>query len=148
MCFHRVLGTIFTVMAIATASHAQAQAAPDTSSIAQATAAGSAWVSLIDAGDLEASWDSAAPAFQAAVSRREWLQAVTRARGPFEPFATRTLVAAQFQATLPNAPPGPYVILSYQTAVEGNRTVIETVVPMHLADGRWRVSGYFVRPAN
>ena len=112
MCLHRVLGTIFTVMALATASPAHAQATPDTSSIAQATAAASAWVSLIDAGDLEASGDSAAPAFQAAVSKREWLQAVTRARGPFEPFGTRTLVGAQFQATLPNAPPGPYVILS------------------------------------
>jgi hypothetical protein len=148
MSVHRVLGTIFTVLAIATASRVQAQAAPDTASIAQATAAGSAWVSLLDAGELEASWDSAAPAFQAAVSRREWLQAVTQARGPFEPFGTRTLVSAQFHATLPNAPPGPYVILSYQTAVEGNRSVIETVVPMRLADGRWRVSGYFVRPPN
>ena len=144
----RILGTIVTIMALAIASPAQGQATPDTSSIAQATAAASAWVSLIDAGDLEASGDSAAPAFQAAVSKREWLQAVTRARGPFEPFGTRTLVGAQFQATLPNAPPGPYVILSYQTAVEGNRTVIETVVPMRLADSHWRVSGYFVRPSS
>ncbi len=148
MHLHRVPGTIFTVMTFATASPGQSQAAPDTSSIAQATVAGSAWVILLDAGDPEASWDSAAPAFQAAVTKREWLQAVTRARGPFEPFGTRTLIGAQFQATLPNAPLGPYVILSYRTAVEGNRTVIETVVPMRLPDGRWRVSGYFVRPSS
>lgn len=144
----RGLGAGLILIGLATASRAHAQTAPDTSSIAQATAAGSAWVSLLDAGELEASWDSAALAFQAAVSRREWLQAVMQARGPFEPFGTRTLVGAQFHATLPNAPPGPYVILSYQTAVEGNRTVIETVVPMRLADGRWRVSGYFVRPSS
>ena len=148
MFSRRALGVSLILICLVTASRAQAQAAPDTASIAQAIAAGSAWVSLLDAGELEASWDSAAPAFQAAVSRREWLQAVTQARGPFEPFGTRTLVGAQFQATLPNAPPGPYVILSYQTAVEGNRTVVETVVPMRLADGRWRVSGYFVRPSN
>lgn len=148
MFSRRALRASLILICLATASRAQAQAAPDTASIAQATAAGSAWVSLIDAGDLEASWDSAAPAFQAAIAKREWLQAVTRARGPFEPFGTRTLVGAQFQATLPNAPPGPYVILSYQTTVEGNRSVIETVVPMRLADGRWRVSGYFVRPAS
>jgi hypothetical protein len=148
MFSRRGLGASLILICLATASRAQAQAAPDTSSIAQATAAASAWVSLIDAGDLEASWDSAAPVFQAAISKREWLQAVTRARGPFEPFGSRTLVGAQFQATLPNAPPGPYVILSYQTVVEGNRTVIETVVPMRLADGRWRVSGYFVRPSS
>jgi hypothetical protein len=96
MCFHRVLGTFSTVLALATASRAPAQAAPDTASIAQATAAASVWVSLLDAGELEASWDSAAPAFQAAISKREWLQAVTRARGPFEPFGARTLVGAQF----------------------------------------------------
>ena len=148
MFSRRTLGASLILICLTTTSRAQAQAAPDTASIAQATEAASAWVSLIDAGDLEASWDSAAPAFQAAISKREWLQAVTRARGPFEPFGARTRVGAQFQATLPNAPPGPYVILSYQTAVEGNRTVIETVVPMRLADGGWRVSGYFVRPSN
>lgn len=125
-----------------------AQVARDTSATTQAGAAGLAWLALVDAGDLEASWDSAAPALQEAIGRNDWVTAVARARSPFEPFGQRTLIGATYRATLPNAPPGPYVVLQYRTAVDGDRAVIETVVPMRLPAGSWLVSGYFVRPAS
>lgn len=124
----------------------QAQQAPDTSAVAKAKAASTAWLGLVDQGLYEASWDSAAPAFQAAVTKSDWVQAVTQARAPFEPFGARTFVEAQYLESLPNAPPGPYVVLQYATKVKGNRTVIETVAPMRSPAGAWRVSGYYVRP--
>lgn len=123
-----------------------AQAAPDTSAVSLATAAAESWLALVDAGRYEASWDQAAPAFRQTVVQADWVVAVGRARIPFEPFGERRLSGAAFHATLPNAPPGPYVILTYLTAVAGARTVTETVVPMRTETGEWRVSGYFVRP--
>jgi hypothetical protein len=30
--------------------------------------------------------------------------------------------------------------------VAGDRTIVETVTPMRESDGRWRVSGYYIRP--
>lgn len=123
-----------------------AQAAPDTSAVSLATAAAESWLALVDAGRYEISWDQAAPAFRQAVSRPDWVVAVGRARAPFEAFGARRLSGAAFHATLPNAPPGPYVILTYLTAVAGDRSVTETVVPMRTETGEWRVSGYFVRP--
>jgi hypothetical protein len=57
----------------------------------------------------------------------------------------RELLVASFQTKLPNAPPGPYVVLQYRTQAGGQKTVVETVTPMKDEDGRWRVSGYFVR---
>lgn len=80
------------------------------------------------------------------VTKPAWKDAVLQARGPFEPFGARKLLNAVFRRQLPNAPPGEYVVLQYETRVQGNRTVVETVTPMRDPDGRWRVSGYYVRP--
>ena len=58
----------------------------------------------------------------------------------------RTLLGASFQTTLPNAPPGQYVVLRYETKGGGAKAVVEMVTPMKDEDGRWRVAGYYIRP--
>jgi hypothetical protein len=142
------IAVTLALLSLAVAATGRAQVAPDSSAIPQATAAAQTWLHLLDAGDYGASWDQAAPLLQQAVTKPAWVAAAHQARDPFEPFGDRTFSEATYQATLPNAPPGPYVIVKYQTAVSGGRTVTETVVPMRLPDGSWRVSGYFVRPAS
>jgi hypothetical protein len=104
------------------------------------------WLRLVDQGEYEASWDSASVSFRGAVTKQQWRDAVAQARGPLEPFGARRLTSRQYATSLPNAPPGQYVVLQYETVVGGGQRVVETVVPMRDADGRWRVSGYFVRP--
>jgi len=118
----------------------------DTASIAVAAAqpAAESWLLLVDQRRYGESWDSAAVLFRGAVSKVGWEKAVLQARGPFEPFGARKLLSATFATTLPNAPPGRYVVLRYGTRVTGNRRVVETVTPMKDADGTWRVSGYFI----
>jgi hypothetical protein len=69
-----------------------------------------------------------------------------QARAPFAPLGNRKLLGASFQTQLPNAPPGEYVVLQYQTQAAGGGTVVETVTPMTETDGTRRVSGYYVRP--
>ena len=100
----------------------------------------------MDHGDWVTSWDSASAAFQKAVTAAGWSAALRQARGPFEPFGERRLIGSQYRPTLPNAPPGPYLILQYETRVSQNRKVVETVVPGRDPDGTWRVGGYFIRP--
>jgi hypothetical protein len=140
-----VLGALLTVGS----SGAWAQSAPaDASAIAAATQAALIWLAIVDGGQLGQSWDAAAPALQGALTREAWSRAVGQARGALEPFGQRMLLAAQYAATLPNAPPGPYVVLQYRTKVSQGREVVETVVPMLQPDGSWRVSGYYVRPAS
>jgi hypothetical protein len=56
-------------------------------------------------------------------------------------------LGALYQTDLPNAPKGEYVILQYKTEFAGRGPVIETITPMLDKDGKWRVSGYFVKPA-
>jgi len=46
---------------------------------------------------------------------------------------------------LPNARQGEYLVMQFETTFENNSSVIETVVPMLDPDGKWRVSGYFIK---
>ena len=113
--------------------------------VAAAQTAAATWLRIVDSLKHGESWDSAAAPLKDAMSKADWEEAVTRVRGPLEPFGTRKLLSAMFTTTLPNAPPGNYVVLRYQTPVAGNRTVTETVTPMQESDGTWRVAGYYVR---
>jgi hypothetical protein len=91
------------------------------------------------------SWDSAASYFRSAVTKDAWENAVRQAGGPVEPLSARKLLGASFRTDLPNAPPGEYVVLQYRTQAGPEKTAVETVTPMKDQDGRWRVSGYFLR---
>ena len=125
-------------------AHAQA---PDTAAaIAAANEVAPAWLTLLDHGRYAETWDSAATPFRKAVAQADWKAAVTKARGPFEPFGARTLLGATFATTLPRAPAGEYVVLQYRTETAGGRAVVETITPMKDQDGRWRVAGYYIRP--
>ncbi|HMV33225.1 MAG TPA: DUF4019 domain-containing protein [Gemmatimonadales bacterium] len=125
----------------------RAQATTDTlATIQAATDAAVRWLALLDDGRNAESWDSAATGFQAAVTQPNWVQSVLNARLAFEPFGERQRIAAKYTTQIPNAPPGEYVLLQYRTRVSGERTVIETVVPMRDGARGWRVGGYFVRP--
>jgi hypothetical protein len=113
--------------------------------VTAAQLAAESWLGLIDRARYGESWDSAAGFFRTAITKPVWEGAVRKARGPFEPLGARKLLGASFQTKLPNAPPGEYVVLQYQTQAGGEKTVVETVTPMKDEDGNWRVSGYFIR---
>jgi hypothetical protein len=104
------------------------------------------WLRLVDQGHYEASWDSSSATFRRAVTRGAWGPMVRQARSQYEPLGARRLLSRQYTTTLPKAPPGQYVVLQYQTAAAGGHQVVETVV-MERDAGRWRLSGYFIRPA-
>jgi hypothetical protein len=103
------------------------------------------WLALVDKGEIAKSWDEAALVFQIAVTKTKWDQTVRKARAPFEPFGARHQIMARYTTDPPNAPPGQYVLLQYQTDISGGRQVVETVVPTLDGKRGWRVSGYFVR---
>jgi hypothetical protein len=144
--FRTVIGLAAVAFGTAPLTAQDTLASDTTQAIEEATAAALAWLELVDAGEHAASWDSAATSFKRVVGKSDWESAVQQARGQFEPFGARTVSSSQYTTSIPNAPPGEYVVLQFRTAVAGGRHVTETVVPMREADGTWRVSGYFVRP--
>jgi hypothetical protein len=113
---------------------------------AAAAEAAVAWLALVDAGDYDASHAEAAAAFQAAVTPGAWAQAVAAARGPIGEVTSRDLSGAEYQASLPNAPDGEYVLLRYRSSFESLANAVETLAMMKEEDGSWRTAGYFVQP--
>jgi hypothetical protein len=102
------------------------------------------WLSLVDAGQYEQSWNEAATLFRKAIDVSDWVQAVGAAREPLGNLVERNLLTATYSTTLPGAPDGEYVVLQFRTVFENKAQAVETVTPM-LDEGRWRVSGYYVR---
>ncbi len=143
---NRVLVALLLLAALSSTSVAQTPPTDSAAAVKAAETAGQQWLRLVDQARYGDSWEQAATMFRAVISKADWERAVFEARSPFEPFGDRTRVLAQYTTQLPNAPPGQYVLLQYQTNVAGGRRVIETVVPMLDSAQTWRVSGYFVRP--
>lgn len=131
---------LFTVLMCGVAV-AQAQQKPE--QLAQQSS--ESWLALVDSGKYANSWDEAAQLFKSAVTKDQWLDALGKARTPQGKVLSRKLKSATYTKTLPNAPEGEYVVIHYDTDFEHKAGATETIVPMLDKDGKWRVSGYFIK---
>lgn len=152
----RLTGMSMAIAALALAAglHAAAQGSgPEAASIPKgeeidvrpAMAAATEWLALVDQGRYADSWEQGAGALRSAVPRPDWEKALVAARLALGRFLGRKLVAATYTRELPNAPAGEYVVIQYQARYENKAFAVETVTPMREADGRWRVSGFYIR---
>lgn len=137
---------IAAALALAPARAAEEPAA-EAVDLRPAMRAAEAWLALVDAGRYGESWDEAAALFREAMPRVRWEVAVQQARESAGRLAARKLAAATFSTALPGAPPGEYVVIQYTSRFAALPRAVETVTPMREADGRWKVSGYYIRPA-
>jgi len=112
-----------------------------------ATDAAAQWLALVDSGQYAESWFQAASAFRNAVSKEQWKNAMDSTRAPMGKVISRQFKSATYTTKVPNAPAGEYVIIQYETSFERVPSVIETVTPMLEKDGKWKVSGYYVKRA-
>jgi hypothetical protein len=103
------------------------------------------WVALVDAGKYGGSWKEAAEYFRNAVKQEQWEQAAQAARQPLGKLVSRKVKTTAYRTALPGAPDGEYVVIEFETVFEHKKTAIETVTPMMDKDGKWRVSGYFIK---
>ena len=111
----------------------------------EATAAALAWLALLDGGDYEHSWSSAAQLFRASVEQPRWVKRVSRTRGMLGALQSRQLLSATAAHSLPGAPDGEYYVLRYHSSFAKKAEATETVTPMKDEDGHWRVSGYYIK---
>ncbi len=104
-----------------------------------------AWLALVDSSKYANSWEEAAQLFKTAVTKDQWESALHTVRDPLGKLGTRTLKSANYTKTLPGAPDGEYVVMQYETSFANKGSAVETIVPMLDKDGKWRVSGYFIK---
>jgi len=133
--------TLLFAMLLCAAASAQAQQKPE--QVAQQSS--DAWLALVDSGKYAQSWDEASQMFKSAVTKDQWLGALGQVRTPQGKVLSRKLKSATYTKTLPGAPDGEYVVIQYDTNFEHKPGALETVTPMLEKDGKWRVSGYFIK---
>ena len=109
------------LLAICLALPAHSQQAPEEAG----KAAASNWLALIDSG--------------------QWQSAMHASRDPLGKVLSRKVKSAAFKTELPGAPDGQYVVIQYDTSFEHKQSALETVTPMLDRDGKWRVSGYYIK---
>ena len=149
---HRlVVAVMFATTALTGAArpiHAQTtQPTADTTAAVQAAqAAGEAWLALFVEGKAKETWAETSKHFQAAVPEGAWAQQVAALRTQLGTFGNRTLQEARYATDVPNAPPGEYVALIYQSEF-ANLPSAREIVSLTFEDGHWKVIGYFVQPA-
>jgi hypothetical protein len=104
-----------------------------------------AWLTLVDAGQYDKSWDQAASLFKESLSKDQWVQSLKTARMPLGKVISRTSATTTYTTSLPGVPDGKYVVIKYDTSFENKKSAVETVTPMLDKDGKWRVAGYFIK---
>lgn len=140
---HRKMSIAILALVLCAVAFAQDPAAKQ--KVAQQNAQN--WLALVDAGSYGQSWQEASSFFQSKISKSDWEKALQQVRSPLGAVSNRTVIASAYQTDLPNAPKGEYVVLQYKTNFAGMGAGVETVSLMFDHDGKWRIAGYFVKPA-
>ena len=109
-----------------------------------AVAAAKEWLAVVDSKEYKKSWHEAAPFFKEHVKEKQWEEQISTVRGPLGKAISRELIGTQFTTVLPGAPQGEYVVIQFKTNFADKPNSVETITPM-MADGSWRVSGYFIK---
>jgi len=108
-------------------------------------AAARTWLAAVDAGSYAQSWTDAAALFKKAVDQATWQKQLDAVRAPLGKVVSRKVSSRKYAKTVPGAPDGDYVIVTFDTVFEKKASAVETVTPMKDPDGTWRVSGYFIK---
>ena len=121
---------------VAIADEAKEKAAVDASK---------AWLALVDGGKYADSWAQSASIFQSTITKADWEKSLGAVRKPLGKVLSRKLSSKKYTTTLPGAPDGEYVVIQYETSFEKKASAIETITPMLDKDGKWKVSGYYIK---
>ena len=103
------------------------------------------WLATVDAGKYAASWKEAAAFLKNAVTPEQLELSMKATRQPLGKLISRKMLTKSYKTSLPGAPDGEYVVIQFGTSFENKKTAIETVTPMLDKDGKWRVSGYYIK---
>lgn len=114
-------------------------------SVDEAVEVSLSWIDIVDKGQYEESWNTSAEYLRNTIDKERWEQSLKSVRTSLGKVVSRKLKTKEYTKTLPGAPDGEYVIIQYETSFEKKQYAIETVIPMIDKDGKWRVSGYYIR---
>ena len=104
-----------------------------------------AWLAVMDAGSYSKCWEEAAAALKSAVSQADFEKSLRAVRAPLGKMVSRKIKSQQYATSLPGAPDGEYVVIQYDATFEHKANAVETITPMLDKEGKWKVSGYYIK---
>lgn len=129
------LGLVFLVFGLS----AQANSA----AIDDARIAAIGFLALVDEREYDQSYTTASSVMRKEVTQEDWVTHVSSLRNPLGPLHDRTEDLSVFHESLPDAPPGQYVIFTYESSFKNSKSATEVVAVAKESDGEWRVVGYY-----
>ncbi|HLB73077.1 MAG TPA: DUF4019 domain-containing protein [Sedimentisphaerales bacterium] len=107
--------------------------------------AAEAWLKILDAAQYAKAMEEAAEYLRNSVAKEQWEQFLMMPRARCGKLVSRKLLSKEYTTEIPNAPAGQYVTIHYQTRFQNRTAAVETITPMLEKDGKWRVSGYYIK---
>ena len=113
---------------------------------AQDPNAGDDFLKLMDAKKYGESWDLSSDFLKQSVSRTEWSTQMVKTRETIGEVASRKLKSSVPQKDPAGAPPGDYLLQTYETVFASQGAPkTETLPLIKGTDGKWHAVGYFIR---
>jgi Protein of unknown function (DUF4019) len=120
-------------------------AAQEVSKGTAAMTAAEEWLALVDGGRYAESWNEASQYFKNVVRQEQWTQSLEAVRKPLRKVVSREMKKMTYKTSLPGAPDGEHMVIQFATSFAKKRAAVETVTTMAEKDGKWRVSGYYIK---
>lgn len=102
------------------------------------------YVLLLDQGRYAESWSKGAKIFQGTISQNEWKTALNMARSRLGRATARSLKDQKPAWNPRGLPPGPYMVVEFNTSFEKAPHSGELLTLMREKDGKWKVLTYQV----
>ena len=136
---------VFLLSSMLLFSGVSCQSEPEAYSEDAATLSVTKWLKLMDSENYRESWETASDTFKTQVAVDAWIKTALAARSPLGEVVSRKLISQTYETSLQGTPDGEYVVMEFRTEFTNRQTTSETITPMLDLDGKWRVSGYYIR---
>ncbi|MGD0586278.1 MAG: DUF4019 domain-containing protein [Oryzomonas sp.] len=103
------------------------------------------WLAVVDNGNYADSWEKAATFSKKSVTKEQWVKSLQSFRKPLGRLVSRKLQSTTLRKSLQGTPDGKYVVITFKTVFDKKKFVIETVSPVLDTDGKWHVTGYYIK---
>ncbi len=102
------------------------------------------WLVLLDKGQYQEGWEAGSFYFRVMIPFDRWVKIVQSTRKENGDVISRKVHDTERVSSLPGAPEGDYIIVTFRTDYWNKKNAVETVVTTRDSDGIWRVSGYTI----
>ena len=102
------------------------------------------WVTLIDSGRYDESWQISHTSFKKDVTQRQWRIGLEQIRAPYGRVRSRKIKETKSLSAKPGVMPKKNLVVEFTTLFEDHQTATEFVTVIPDNEGTWLVSAYYL----